>query len=114
MTELNRAEFLKLCGAGLAISVAGLPGVAWGRERMTTRLIPSSGEALPMVGVGTWQTFDVGDVAAAVAEAVDGRTKRQGVPRHQGLDRRAPTGHRPDGGLAPAVPHRCDRSDAGP
>ena len=64
MTGLNRAEFLKLCGAGLAISVAGLPGVAWGRERMTTRLIPSSGEALPMVGVGTWQTFDVGDIAA--------------------------------------------------
>ena len=64
MTGLNRAEVLKLCGAGLAISVAGLPGVAWGRERMTTRLIPSSGEALPMVGVGTWQTFDVGDIAA--------------------------------------------------
>ncbi len=27
---------------------------------MTTRAIPSSGEALPVVGVGTWQTFDVG------------------------------------------------------
>ncbi len=27
---------------------------------MLTRPIPSSGEALPAVGVGTWQTFDVG------------------------------------------------------
>ncbi len=64
MTGLNRAEFLKLCGAGLAVAAGGLPGIAWGRERMTSRPIPSSGEALPMVGVGTWQTFDVGDAAA--------------------------------------------------
>ena len=27
---------------------------------MSTRPIPRSGEALPVVGVGTWQTFDVG------------------------------------------------------
>jgi aryl-alcohol dehydrogenase-like predicted oxidoreductase len=32
---------------------------------MTTRPIPSSGEALPIVGIGTWQTFDVGDDATA-------------------------------------------------
>jgi aryl-alcohol dehydrogenase-like predicted oxidoreductase len=31
---------------------------------MLTRPIPSSGEALPVVGVGTWQTFDIGDGAA--------------------------------------------------
>ena len=60
MTGLNRAEFLKLCGAGLAVA-AGLPRGAWGRERMTMRAIPSSGEALPVVGLGTWQTFDVGE-----------------------------------------------------
>ena len=28
---------------------------------MLTRLIPSSQEALPVVGLGTWQTFDVAD-----------------------------------------------------
>ncbi len=28
---------------------------------MQTRVIPSSGEALPVIGMGTWQTFDVGD-----------------------------------------------------
>lgn len=27
---------------------------------MLTRPIPSTGEALPVVGLGTWQTFDVG------------------------------------------------------
>ena len=26
---------------------------------MITRIIPSSGEALPVIGLGTWQTFDV-------------------------------------------------------
>jgi len=32
---------------------------------MLTRPIPSSGEALPVIGLGTWQTFDVGASAAA-------------------------------------------------
>jgi diketogulonate reductase-like aldo/keto reductase len=31
----------------------------------TTRAIPSSGERLPVIGLGTWQTFDVGGDAAA-------------------------------------------------
>ena len=31
---------------------------------MTRRRIPSSGEMLPVVGLGTWQTFDVGPSAA--------------------------------------------------
>jgi aryl-alcohol dehydrogenase-like predicted oxidoreductase len=32
-----------------------------------TRPIPKSGEALPVIGLGTWQTFDVGRSAAARA-----------------------------------------------
>jgi diketogulonate reductase-like aldo/keto reductase len=31
---------------------------------MTTKKIPSSGEVLPSIGLGTWQTFDVGAGAA--------------------------------------------------
>ena len=31
---------------------------------LLTRPIPSTGEALPVMGLGTWQTFDVGDVGA--------------------------------------------------
>ncbi len=34
---------------------------------MTTKPIPSTGEALPVIGLGTWQTFDVGSDAAARA-----------------------------------------------
>ena len=34
---------------------------------MTTKPIPSTGEALPVIGLGTWQTFDVGADAAARA-----------------------------------------------
>ena len=33
-----------------------------------SKKIPSSGEALPVIGVGTWQTFDVGPDAAARAQ----------------------------------------------
>jgi diketogulonate reductase-like aldo/keto reductase len=34
---------------------------------MITRPIPSTGEAMPVIGLGTWQAFDVGDNAAARA-----------------------------------------------
>jgi diketogulonate reductase-like aldo/keto reductase len=55
-------------GAALALA-AGLP-LARARAKadparaeaapMITRTIPSSGEAMPVIGAGTWQTFDVG------------------------------------------------------
>ncbi len=48
--------------AGLALTRA-----AHGAKRMHTRPIPASGEALPVIGLGTWQTFDVGGNAAAQA-----------------------------------------------
>jgi aryl-alcohol dehydrogenase-like predicted oxidoreductase len=38
---------------------------------MHTRAIPRSGEPLPVVGVGTWQTFDVAPDAPARAELKD-------------------------------------------
>ena len=40
------------------------PGRVKTAETMLSRAIPSTGELLPVVGVGTWQTFDVGDSAA--------------------------------------------------
>jgi diketogulonate reductase-like aldo/keto reductase len=42
-------------------------GKARAREAMHARPIPASGERLPVIGVGTWQTFDVGGDAAARA-----------------------------------------------
>ena len=35
------------------------------KHRIHMKSIPSSGEALPVIGVGTWQTFDVGSDGAA-------------------------------------------------
>jgi aryl-alcohol dehydrogenase-like predicted oxidoreductase len=49
-------------GSGLAMSEARAQGA-----RLAERAIPSSGEMLPVVGLGTWQTFDVGGDAAARA-----------------------------------------------
>src|SRR5688572_17272679 len=34
-------------------------------QRVMAKKIPSTGEALPVIGVGTWQTFDVGADASA-------------------------------------------------
>ncbi len=34
---------------------------------MLTRAIPSTGEKLPVIGLGTWQTFDIGDDPAELA-----------------------------------------------
>jgi diketogulonate reductase-like aldo/keto reductase len=34
---------------------------------MLTRPIPSTGEAIPVIGLGTWQSFDVGEDAATLA-----------------------------------------------
>lgn len=50
-------------GALAAMSAAG-PGGAAAAPPIARRPIPRSGEALPVVGVGTWQTFDVGEAPA--------------------------------------------------
>jgi diketogulonate reductase-like aldo/keto reductase len=38
---------------------------------MITRPIPKSGEKLPVIGLGTWQTFDVGKDAAALTSLAE-------------------------------------------
>ena len=58
---MRRRAFLGAL-AGLAVTRA-----AGGAERLHARTIPASGEALPVVGLGTWQSFDVGSDAAARA-----------------------------------------------
>ena len=69
---LGRRGFLMVSAAASAAAGAALawPGAVAAKRwaaPMTTRPIPSSGEALPVVGVGTWQTFDVGAGARARA-----------------------------------------------
>lgn len=56
----TRADFLQMSlAAGLGLGACGRAAGQGTAERMLTRPIPSSGEALPVVGCGTWQTFDL-------------------------------------------------------
>jgi diketogulonate reductase-like aldo/keto reductase len=76
MAEMSRRDALRLIGTGAAALAAvtscasqsgssgptTTPPVA--TTAMLTRRIGSSGESLPVIGLGTWQTFDVGATPA--------------------------------------------------
>jgi diketogulonate reductase-like aldo/keto reductase len=65
---LSRGAFLRLVAAGGAAALLGAPARAeTPAGRMITRPIPGTTEAMPVIGVGTWQTFDVGADAASRA-----------------------------------------------
>ena len=59
---MNRRSFLK---SSSAVSAAFMAGGVSAQQAIQRRPIPSSGEQLPVIGLGTWQTFDVGDNTAA-------------------------------------------------
>ncbi len=70
----SRAEFLKLIAGAFALGAAGNAIAAeFGRDhtmeksqaKMIARPIPVSGELIPVIGLGTWNVFNVGDDAAA-------------------------------------------------
>jgi diketogulonate reductase-like aldo/keto reductase len=64
--RLKRRRFLTATAAVLAVASRG--GVAAAAESaMRARKIPRTGEAIPVIGLGTWQTFDVGPSPAARA-----------------------------------------------
>src|SRR4051812_24190384 len=55
---LSRRDLLR------ALALAALPrGGAMAVSRMQTRAIPSTGERLPVIGMGTWRTFDTAERA---------------------------------------------------
>ena len=58
---MKRRGFL-LFGTAVALGMANAQ-----EKKIMTRKIPSSGEELPAVGLGTWQVFDAGNDAAARA-----------------------------------------------
>jgi aryl-alcohol dehydrogenase-like predicted oxidoreductase len=62
---ITRATFLQGTGTLIAGLALGIPALAESTvATMQTRPIPSSGTPLPVVGCGTYRTFDVGDSAA--------------------------------------------------
>jgi diketogulonate reductase-like aldo/keto reductase len=63
--DLGRRNALGRLG-GMAAALALDPAAAQAVP-LLTRTIPSTGEALPLIGLGTWQVFDVGSDKAARA-----------------------------------------------
>jgi diketogulonate reductase-like aldo/keto reductase len=61
--QITRREAAKLIGAsaaGLLLPVRASQGQAKSESStMLTRPVPSTGEKLPVIGLGTWRTFDV-------------------------------------------------------
>ena len=55
---VDRRELLKLSAASVALSA--WPSLARAQKEMLKRKIPKSGEAIPAVGIGTSDVFDVG------------------------------------------------------
>ncbi|WP_207459055.1 aldo/keto reductase [Azospirillum sp. SYSU D00513] len=73
---LTRAAFLRLSGGAAAALAAGPAMATAGAATMDTRTmdkrpIPSTGELLPVIGCGTWRTFDVGDSAEERAQRAE-------------------------------------------
>lgn len=63
---MNRREVLQFLAAGAVANSLGARAQATG---VTTRAVPSSGEKIPVVGLGTWLTFDVGGAESAQRKA---------------------------------------------
>lgn len=57
---ISRREAIKRIGFGGAAYLISPFTYDLKNKTMNTRLIPSNGEFIPVVGVGTWQSFDVG------------------------------------------------------
>jgi aryl-alcohol dehydrogenase-like predicted oxidoreductase len=67
--SISRRELLRLAvGAGIFISAGGTAmDAANSSKAILTKPIPRTGESLPVIGLGTWQTFDVGPAESARA-----------------------------------------------
>ena len=65
LTKLSRRSLLKWSMAtstsALLPNLFEFSNMITPLQKINTRPIPSSGEQLPIVGIGTWQTFDVGN-----------------------------------------------------
>lgn len=65
--QWSRRRFLAAMAAtGLSMRIPSLAAAP--ADNTITRIIPSSGEQLPVIGMGTWRTFNVGGDQKLVAE----------------------------------------------
>jgi diketogulonate reductase-like aldo/keto reductase len=62
--QLSRRQFLKTLAALWASALVPATGAA-SREKLISKPIPSSGESMPVIGLGSSRTFNVGDDIAA-------------------------------------------------
>ena len=68
---LDRRAALRLLAAAGWMTAAGRLGAAVEEGPILTKPIPSSGEAIPGIGLGSWRTFNVGDDPGSRAECVE-------------------------------------------
>ncbi|MGI8671157.1 MAG: aldo/keto reductase [Luteitalea sp.] len=68
---LTRGEFLRLASAAAWSMATAGPTLATEGPVMHTRPIPSTGEPLPVIGLGTWRGFDVATDTAARARLTE-------------------------------------------
>src|SRR5262249_34085210 len=64
---MRRRGFLKMAAASPLILRSAMAASA---PKLLTRKIPRTGEALPVIGLGTWATFDVSGDTSKQAEVV--------------------------------------------
>ena len=69
--SLSRRRFLALLAAAGAGGALGMTPTAHAAAEPHTRPIPSSGERIPVIGMGSWITFNVGQDPALLAERVE-------------------------------------------
>jgi len=61
LTRRDASRLIGACAAGLLLQIPTSRAEAAGQSsNMLARAIPSSGEKLPIIGLGSWHTFDVG------------------------------------------------------
>lgn len=56
---------MRIIGGGAVLGLGALPAAGQAATKAIERAIPSTGELLPAIGMGTWQTFDVADEKTA-------------------------------------------------
>lgn len=66
---MKRREFLQAAGAGIGLLAAGRLAAA--DAAPLRKSIPSSGETIPAIGMGSWVTFNVGSDQQALAQRTE-------------------------------------------